>query len=473
MVFMDYAQTMDLRRELEGTRAEVICLGSDTYAESIRRWSDTCEKEAGAVVNVRSTDEVAIVVNFARRNHVEFVAEGGGHSTTGASATHGGIVISMTKMRKVLTDPASKTVCVQGGATWDEVNQATAPHRLAVVGATASRTGVGGSTLGGGYGWLTGRYGLIIDNLISVKMVLADGSVVEASENAHKDLFWAIRGAGQAFGVVTEFVFQAHDLPDEVFGGLLYFTVDKLPNIVDFANWFHEMQDENSGLFFGFTAPSAVDQSVVMAIPFYNGTRQKAEIFFAPLLALHPVLNKTAMMSYVDLNRISNVDPSPEGRKCVSGANIVFPVETMLVHQLWGQFDKIMENHPRMGHSVLAFELIPYGKVISVPIETTACANRGRFYNVGLLLVWYDPEQDSIMRLYERSIISKIEHAQCEERLEDNVDAYPNYAGHEVGAKYLFGSNLPRLQELKKIYDQHNVFHKWHNLLSHTEVRPV
>jgi FAD/FMN-containing dehydrogenase len=129
------------------------------------------------VVRVTSTHEVSEVVSFASKRHIPFVVKAGGHSTSGSSATHGGIVISLSKMRKVVVDPASKTVAVQGGATWEDIDEAAAQHGLAVVGGTVNHTGVGRTTLGGGYGWLMGRYGLIIDNLLSVKMVLADGFV--------------------------------------------------------------------------------------------------------------------------------------------------------------------------------------------------------------------------------------------------------------------------------------------------------
>lgn len=131
MPFMSYAHVLELRRWLEGTRANVICYGSEDYAEKIKRWSDTCERDAvcflhvliahatgtdfsqGAIIEVTSTSEVSEAVKFARKHHINFVTEAGGHSTTGSSATHGGLVISLTKMRRVLTDPASKTVCVQ------------------------------------------------------------------------------------------------------------------------------------------------------------------------------------------------------------------------------------------------------------------------------------------------------------------------------------------------------------------------
>ncbi|RAQ59384.1 FAD binding oxidoreductase [Aspergillus flavus] len=467
MPFLSYAHILELQQQLEGTRARVICAGSDEYAESIKRWSDTCEKEAGAVVKVTSTSEVSEVIKFARKHRISFAVEAGGHSTTGSSASHGGIVISLSQMRKVLTDPASKTVCVQGGATWQDVNSSTAPYDLVVVGATSSHAGVGGSTLGGGYGWLTGRYGLIIDSLLSVRMVLADGSIVEASETTSPDLFWAVRGAGQAFGVVTELVFRAYDLKHHVFGGALYFTPDRLAKIVEFANEFHRRMNENSGLMFGFTAPPFMEETAVLVIPFYNGSREEAEDFFEPILSAGPAAGQTDMMSYTKLNAVANVDPSPEGRKNINGTNISLPFDTDFVYDVYKQFDRIMKSCRRVGNSVLMFELLPYNHIIEVPLDATACANRGRYYNVGSIFCWPDPDLDQKMLTEQQGIISKIENfgSGSRDEGEKRVAKYANYAGHNISAANLFGENLERLQQLKRAYDPNNVFRKWHDLL--------
>ncbi|KAL2856474.1 hypothetical protein BJY01DRAFT_263523 [Aspergillus pseudoustus] len=462
---MDVSLVLELRRELEGTRAEISHPGSETYHGDIKSWSDTCEKEAGAIVNVTSSEEVSITINFARKHHVEFVAKAAGHSTSNESATTGGIVISLHHMRKVLVDPASKTVAVQGGATWEDVNKATAEYGLAVVGATASQTGVAGATLGGGFGWLTGQYGLIIDNLVSARVVLADGSILDASEEENQDLFWALQGAGQAFGVVTELVFKAHTLSNKVFGGTLYYTADRLSKIVDFANWFHNQQDEKSGFFFGFRAPSPVEETMVMALLFYNGTMEKATSFFEPLLKLNSVLGKVDMMSYAQINRLANIEPKAEGRKWIGGTEVSFPLGKKLAHELWLEFNELMVLYPSMGNSVFAFELLPYAKITSVPIDATACANRDTSYNAGLLLCWRDANDDAVLGQKARALLRRVRRLQGRDESDEHVRSYANYAGHNYSPKYLFGSNLPRLQDLKKRYDPHNAFHKWHNLV--------
>ncbi|KAJ6162580.1 hypothetical protein N7485_010810, partial [Penicillium canescens] len=322
MPFLTYDKALELRRDLDDT-AEVLTFGSEGYIESLRRWSDTSEKEAGAVVRAISSQQVATVVSFARKNHVPFVVRGRGHSTYAASSTHGGIVIDLSKMCKVVVDSASKTVAVQGGATWREVDTATAPYGLAIVGGTLDLSGVAGTTLGGGYGWLTGRYGLAIDNLLSVRIVLADGKVTIASETQQPDLFWAVRGAGQAFGVVTELVFQAHDQKSPVYGGLLKFPAERLREVVEFANAF-----------------------------------EKA--FFSPLLSLRPIVNETDMMPYERLNTTIERFTSSTGRKNIGGINITLPLDFQRVWQLFQQYETIMSMNRRVEESTLTFQLLPY-----------------------------------------------------------------------------------------------------------------
>ena len=152
--------------------------------------------------------EVAIVVVFAKTWGIEIASRGGGHTTSGSSSTDGGICIDLSRLRKVIVDPDTKTVTAQGGALWADVDKAAEEHGLAVVGGTVNTTGVGGLTLGGGYGYLVGKYGLVIDNLLEVELVLADGKTITASRHKNSQLFWAIRGAGASIGAILSFIFQ-------------------------------------------------------------------------------------------------------------------------------------------------------------------------------------------------------------------------------------------------------------------------
>ncbi|KAJ6140012.1 FAD-binding domain-containing protein [Penicillium samsonianum] len=467
MPFLSHDKAVELKRQL-GDNAEVLTFGSEGYAESLRRWSDTCEKEAGAVVRPTSTHQVATIVSFARRTHVPFVIKVGGHSTDAASSTHGGIVIDLSKMCKVVVDPASKTVAVQGGATWRDVDTATARYSLAIVGGTLDLSGVAGTTLGGGYGWLTGRYGLAIDNLLSARIVLADGNVIVASETEKPDLFWAIRGAGPAFGVVTELVFQAHDQRSPVYGGLLIFSAERLREVVEFANTFGTSSTKDQGLYLGFTCVPPERKAAIFAILFYNGSIKEAERLFSPLLCLGPIVNETDMMPYERLNSIIERFTSSTGRKSMGGIDITLPLEFQAVHHLFEQFETILKTNRRVEESTLTFQLLPYAEVAKVPVESTACANRGHAYNACVVFCWHDPDQDTKMHNLLHSFLAEVEACGGIRDYEIHHQgigiAYANFAGKEVPLVDIFGANLPRLQLLKTKYDPDNVFKKWHNL---------
>ncbi|KAE8386654.1 hypothetical protein BDV23DRAFT_187058 [Aspergillus alliaceus] len=472
MPLLSYPLALELKKELQGTNAEVITPDNENYPESISRFSASSERDAGAVIRVTCTDEVSKTVSFATKRHIPFVVQGGGYNTSGSSSTYGGIAISMSKMSKIIVDQASKTIAVQGGATWQDVDRVADTFGLAVVGCTMNKTSVGGTTLGGGYGWLTGSYGLIIDNLLSVKMVLADGRVVTASITDNTDLFWAVRGAGQNFGVATEFVFKAYPQKNPVFGGLLYFTADRLAKILDFANHFEERATGHEGLFFGFTAPPLMQATVIFAVVFYNGPRPEAERFFAPILSQGPVLNDTRMMPYPEINMMMNKAAEFGGRKRLGGTSVTLPLDVKYMEELYRDFDNIMKTFPLASESIVVFELLPYTELIKVPNDATAFANRGRYYNAGLIFCWHNPELDPKMRSLHQDMVQKIgERAGIAKSPEANqgVGVYANYAGHEANARELFGDNLPRLQKLKMQYDPDNVFRKWHDMFLHTE----
>lgn len=180
--------------------------------------------------------EVAIVIVFAQTRGIEIAIRGGGHATSGSSSTDGGICIDLSRLRKVIVDPDTKTVSAQGGALWADVDKAAEEHGLAVVGGTVNTTSVGGLTLSGSYKYLVRQYGLVINNLLEVELVLADGKTVTASRHKTSQPFWAIRGAGASFGAILSFNFQAYAMRTPVWGGALVIGISELPKMVAFAN---------------------------------------------------------------------------------------------------------------------------------------------------------------------------------------------------------------------------------------------
>src|SRR5215207_1023736 len=190
------------------------------YDEARAIHNGLVDRRPALIVRCRTTADVVAALEFARSAGLEVSVRGGGHNVAGRAVTDGGVMISLADMTEVAVDPASATAVAQGGATWAELNTATGEHGLAVTGGVISTTGIAGLTLGGGLGWLMGKHGLAADNLLSVELVTAGGDVVRASEDENDDLFWAVRGGGGNFGVVTWFEFRMHELTT-IYGGLV------------------------------------------------------------------------------------------------------------------------------------------------------------------------------------------------------------------------------------------------------------
>ncbi len=240
-------------------------------------------------------------VNFAREQHLVVAIRGGGHNGAGLASVDGGLVIDLSAMQQVVVDPHTSTVRVQGGALWRAVDAATYPYSVAVPSGIISSTGVAGLTLGGGMGHLSRQYGLTIDNLLEVQVVLASGRLVKASETENADLFWALRGGGGNFGVVTSFRFQARPVKDIVGGPMLW----DLQQAVEIMRWYRDFiatAPENVNGFFAFlTVPPGppfaehLHMKPVCAIVWaINDTPARAEEILAPLRKQYPPLQDLA-----------------------------------------------------------------------------------------------------------------------------------------------------------------------------------
>ena len=207
---------------------------SEEFKESCTIWNAMIEKRPGLVVRCAGTADVSRVVRFAREHDLILSVRGGGHNIAGSALCEGGIMLDLSAMKSVQVDPSARTARVGGGATLAEVDQATQAAGLAVPLGVNSTTGVGGLTLGGGWGWLSRSLGLTVDNLLSAEVVLANGDVVRASATESPDLFWAIRGGGGNFGVVTSFEFRLHPVGPEVLSGLVVHPLDAARDVLRF-----------------------------------------------------------------------------------------------------------------------------------------------------------------------------------------------------------------------------------------------
>ncbi|MBT8297419.1 MAG: FAD-binding oxidoreductase [Maribacter sp.] len=274
------------------------------YDEERKVYNGMINKHPGMLVKCVDVADVIYAVNFARENKLLLAVRGGGHNGAGLGICNGGLVIDLSGIKFVHVDSSDNTVRVGGGNLWGEVDHATHPYGLAVPAGIISSTGVGGLTLGGGVGHLSRKYGLTIDNLLEADMVLADGSFVTVSADQNTDLFWAIRGGGGNFGIVTSFKFQAHPVKT-VIGGPTLWPVEKTEEIMEWYHEFiHNVPDELNGFIATMVIPGAPFPEELHNKKFcgivwcYVGDPNKFDELFKPVLAKNPLFAHVGEMPY-------------------------------------------------------------------------------------------------------------------------------------------------------------------------------
>ena len=277
-------------------RGELIQPGDDNYDEARQLYNGMIDRRPGLIARCVDAADVQAAVNFARENKLLLAVRGGGHNGAGLGSCDGGLVIDLSPMKGIRIDPEAGTVRVEGGCTWGDVDHATFPFGLAVPTGFLSTTGVGGLTLGGGLGYLTRRYGLTIDNLLEVDMVLADGRFVTAGPDQNEDLFWAVRGGGGNFGVVTSFLFRGRPV-STVYGGPTFWELEHAAKVMRYWRDLILTGPEEINGWFGFHTVPPVDmfpeehhlKKMAVITWCYTGDLEEAEQVFEPIRALAPL----------------------------------------------------------------------------------------------------------------------------------------------------------------------------------------
>jgi FAD/FMN-containing dehydrogenase len=296
--------------ELAGLREPTIGPNDPGYDEARKVYNGMIDRRPALIARAADPAEVAKIVNYAREHGQLLAVRGGGHNGAGLGTVDDGVVLDLSSMRDVSVDPVARTVRVGGGTTWGEVDRATNPHGLATPSGIISTTGVGGLTLGGGIGHLTRTCGLAIDNLLEAEMVLANGEQVRANADENPDLYWAIRGGGGNFGVVTSFLFRLHDV-GVVAAGPTFWAVDQSPEVLSaYREFITDAPRELNGFFAYAQVPPAPPfpeelhlRPVCGVIWCYVGSEEDAAKAMAPLLESlpEPLLHGVQAMPHSDL----------------------------------------------------------------------------------------------------------------------------------------------------------------------------
>jgi FAD/FMN-containing dehydrogenase len=437
-------------RTLEGGfSGELFRPNAAGYEDARRVYNGLIDQRPALIARPRATADVAALVAFAREADLEISIRGGGHGVAGRAVADGALTIDLSLMKQVSIDPDARTARAGAGATWGEFNDSAAEHGLATTGGVVSTTGIAGLTLGGGLGWLMGKHGLAADNVVSVELVTADGGIRMASAEQDPDLFWALRGAGANFGVVTMLQYQLHPLA-QVTGGLAAYPFDVAKEVLDFYRDFTaELPDEltvYSGL---IHAPDGSGTPLAAIVVCHAGDTSQAENDLKPLMDFgSPAIVQIGPMPYPAINSMLN-EGYPTGSLNYWKSSFIRELSDDAMQAMIEAFPSCPS--PMTG---LLFEHI-HGAVTRIDVADTAVQHREPGYNLVMTSVWTDPSQTDANVTWTRNTYDALVPYFLNRR-------YLNYMsqddlGHAAPAAY--GPNFDRLARLKAKYDPENVFH--------------
>ena len=443
-------QLEDLAANLRG---EVLTPASAGYDDTRAVFNAMIDKRPAAIAMCTDATDVQTCVNFARENGIALAIRGGGHNAGGLGSVDDGLVIDLSSMRGIRVDPKKNTVRVQGGCIWGDVDHAAHAYGLAVPSGIISTTGCGGLTLGGGLGHLTRNHGLTVDNLLEADVVLADGSMVVAGPDENADLFWALRGGGGNFGVVTSFLYQAHPV-HTIFGGPTLWNLDRTQEIMEwYRDFILSAPEELTGFFAFLTVPPAPPfpehlhlQPMCGVVWCYSGDLEKAEELFAPVRALEPDLYGVQNMPFPMLNTAFD-GLYPPGHQWYWRADFFNEIsdEAIVEHEKWARKLPTMQS---------TMHLYPIdGKAHRVGNADTPWGYRDA--NWAGVIVGVDPEPSKKDELRDWAVgYYDAIHPHS------SGGAYVNFMMEEgqerVQASYRH--NYDRLSEIKAKYDPNNLF---------------
>jgi FAD/FMN-containing dehydrogenase len=442
-------------------KGQVVLPDDPSYDEVREIWNATIDRRPAVIVQCANADDVSHAIAFARENKLEISIRGGGHNIAGNAVCDNGVTIDLSTMKNVRVDAQKRRAYVEPGATLGDFDKATQVHGLATPVGINSTTGVAGLTLGGGFGWLTRKYGLTIDNLVSAEMITSDGNKIRTSENENADLFWAIRGGGGNFGVVTEFEFELHPVGPEIMAGLIVFPFSQAKQVLTKYREFAGSAPEELNVWVALRKapplpflPVDVHGKQVVILPvFYVGDIVEGEKLIKPLRSFGDAYGEHI-----------GVQPYVEWQQAFD------PLLTRGARNYWKS-----HNFTELRDGVLDAIVEFAGKLPSPQCEifigfiagasNRVSANAMAYYHRDAKFVlnvhgrWDDVAHDEICIRWTREFFqASAPYA--------SAGAYVNFMTEEEGDRVVaaYGSNYERLVQIKKQYDPENIFHLNQNI---------
>lgn len=436
---------MDLNSLKSTFRGQVYLPEDGGYSQARTIWNASIDKRPRVIARCAGVADVVDAVRFGRDNGLLTAIRGGGHNVGGRALCDDGLVIDLSQMRSVHVDPATSTVRVQGGATLGDLDRETHLFGMAVPCGIVPKTGIGGLTLGGGVGWLLRKYGMSIDNLQSCQIVTADGRVLTASSDSHDDLFWALRGGGGNFGVVTSFEFQGRPV-HTVLGGLVLYPRDAAFDVIrNYRDYMLTAPDEITAYAVLLHSPDGTPLTGVVAC--YCGDLSEGERVLRPLRAFGtPVLDAIQPMPFPAMQSLLAAS-FPDGNQNYwkSALQRELPDDAVA---------RLVDHGNRMASPLSAVVVECYGGAAGrVPNDATAYPHRELPWDILFIAQWTDPAETPIHRDWARDGEEVLRPFSANAHLLSALDVESEEVIHTA-----FGGNLRRLSEIKQKYDPENFF---------------
>jgi FAD/FMN-containing dehydrogenase len=439
-----------------GLRGPVLVAGDPGYDETRAIWNAMIDRRPAVIARCIGVSDVLACVCFARERSLALSMRGGGHNIAGLAVAEGGLMLDLSLMRGVWVDPAARVARAQGGCLLGDVDRETQLHGLAAALGFVSATGIAGLTLGGGFGYLSRRFGWTSDTVRSMDLVTADGRQVRASENENADLFWGLRGGGGNFGVVTGIEYELQEVGPEIVGGPVAWRAESAPEVLEaFRRTAASAPPELTLVAVMRKAPPApwLDKSVhgqliVMLLACYSGKQDEGERLLAPLKALgRPVGDILQRRPYVTLQSLLDAT-QPKGRRYYWKSEYLPDIESELLAKVREHAGRITSPHS----AVIVFQL--GGEIATRPSSHSAVGNRDAAAVLNIPASWEKPEDDAANVEWARSSWRDMKRF-------STGGTYVNFlteeeTGERVAAAY--GENLERLARIKARWDPDNFF---------------